>query len=111
MNARFKQPRIVSKPMTDAARGQSCTLRIPGVCNGNSETTVACHVRLPGFCGMGMKPSDLFIIDGCSACHATLDNRSLWEEAECGWDDVLRAMMETQTRRLAEGLIKMKGQK
>lgn len=60
---------------------------------------------------MSMKPDDLFIIDGCADCHAVLDNRSRWEEAACGWDDVLRALIETQRHRLHAGLITLKGSK
>ena len=35
-----------SKKLTDAARGQQCTLEIPGVCIGGTDTTVACHSPL-----------------------------------------------------------------
>lgn len=106
-SVRQKAPRVVSKAMTQAARGQSCTLRIPGVCNGDPETVVACHVRAPGFAGMAMKPDDLFIIDGCHACHSVLDSRDKWAEAQIGWDDVLRALMETQRRRMDAGIIEL----
>lgn len=97
--------RTSTAPMRQASRGQSCTLRIPGACMPGNETVVGCHVRLPGFAGMGLKPDDLFIIDACHGCHSVLDNRAKWESAACGWDDVLRAMMETQLRRKAAGLI------
>ncbi|HCN8935740.1 TPA: DUF1364 family protein, partial [Escherichia coli] len=39
-----------------AARGRECQVRIPGVCNGNSETSVLAHIRLAGLCGTGIKP-------------------------------------------------------
>lgn len=55
------------------ARGRECMIRIPGTCNGNSETVVGCHYRLPGLSGMGLKPHDLFIAWGCSACHSVVD--------------------------------------
>lgn len=29
-----------------AARGRECQVRIPGVCNGNPETTILAHIRL-----------------------------------------------------------------
>ena len=29
--------------LTKAARGRECQVRIPGVCNGNPETTVLAH--------------------------------------------------------------------
>lgn len=37
-----------------AARGRECQVRIPGVCNGNSETSVLAHIRLAGLCGIGL---------------------------------------------------------
>ncbi|EHP0911263.1 DUF1364 family protein, partial [Escherichia coli] len=37
-----------------AARGRECQVRIPGVCNGNSETSVLAHIRLAGLCGTGI---------------------------------------------------------
>ena len=45
--------------LTKAARGRECQVRIPGVCNGNPETTVLTHYRLAGTCGVGKKPHDL----------------------------------------------------
>ena len=42
-----------------AARGRECQVRIPGVCNGNPETSVLAHIRLTGLCGTGTKPPDL----------------------------------------------------
>lgn len=40
------------------ARGRGCQVRIPHVCNFNSETTVLAHYRLAGISGMGMKSPD-----------------------------------------------------
>lgn len=50
-----------------AARGRECQVRIPGVCNGNSETSVLAHIRLAGLCGTGIKPPDLIATIACSA--------------------------------------------
>ena len=64
--------------MTDlrkAARGQPCLIRVPGVCNGNPETTVLCHVRMIGISGYGLKAPDLIAALGCSSCHDFVDNR------------------------------------
>ena len=52
------------------ARNQPCTLRIPGVCNGNPETTVLAHGR---GAGMGTKVVDYIGVHACSACHSHLD--------------------------------------
>ena len=62
--------------ITKAARGRDCMVRIPGVCNGNPETTVLAHYRLAGTCGAGVKPNDLQGAWACSACHDQIDGRS-----------------------------------
>lgn len=63
-------------PIRKAARGQDCTLRIPGVCNWNPETTVLCHSPfLESGRGMGLKAPDEEACFGCSACHDVLDRR------------------------------------
>ncbi len=69
--------------MTDLrkeARGRPCQLRFSGVCNGNKETTVLCHLRRSGIAGMGEKVPDLVAIIGCSNCHRFLDNHDLTKE-------------------------------
>lgn len=63
-------------PMRRAARGEECTLRLPGVCNFDPETTVLCHSnRLADGKGMGLKAPDTAACFGCSACHDVLDGR------------------------------------
>ena len=75
-----KSERWTSKKWCDAAKGQECTMRLPGVCNGNTETTVFAH---EGGAGMGMKADDFNGCDCCSACHDVLDGRvkSGWSSA------------------------------
>lgn len=63
--------------LREAARGQRCMIRIPHICNFNPATTVLCHYRLAGTCGMGSKPPDLLGAWGCSACHDAVDSRNL----------------------------------
>ena len=58
-----------------AARGRECQVRIPGVCNGNPETSVLAHYRLAGTCGTGCKPDDTQGAIACSACHDLIDGR------------------------------------
>ena len=103
----LRAPASVSGAIRKSARGQPCTLRVPGVCTGDPETTVACHVQAPGMGVMGGKASDLHVIHACASCHAVLDHRDRWAEAEIGWDDVLRALIETQSRLMREGLIRL----
>ena len=63
-------------PIRKAASGQDCTLRIPGVCNFDPDTTVLCHSNnLADGKGMGLKAPDTEACFGCSACHDVLDGR------------------------------------
>ena len=50
-------------------------MRLPGVCNHNSETVVLAHYRLAGVSGMGMKSPDIFGAWACSACNDAIDRR------------------------------------
>jgi len=67
-----KDKRVVSTKIRKFAKGRACSIRIPGVCNGNPETTVWCHA--PGG-GMGAKQSDELGAFGCSSCHDAIDGR------------------------------------
>ena len=61
--------------LTASARGQLCEVRVPGVCNGNPETTVAAHYRMLPYCGTGIKPPDILTAYACSSCHDAIDGR------------------------------------
>ena len=63
-------------PARKEARGKPCMVRIPGVCNGDPETTILAHYRLAGYCGTGMKPIDALGAWACSACHDEVDRRT-----------------------------------
>lgn len=60
--------------LLDMARGRPCLLRVPDVCNGDRETTVACHSNL-GIHGKAgaRKADDQYTAWGCSSCHTWLD--------------------------------------
>lgn len=96
-----KQPRIISRALRSSAQMQTCTMRSDWCC-GDPTTVVLCHmpIRRFGFGGMGMKVPDVFAYYGCHTCHA--------HEADVGWDDLLRAMCETQMRMIAAGLIEIR---
>lgn len=103
-----KSPRLKCKAITDFARGQDCTLRLFGVCNGNPETTVFCH--LPGHLrGMAMKENDLHGAFGCSCCHDVIDRRVRVPEMTDAMmlDAMLRALSATQAILVREGLIRL----
>ena len=89
------------------ARGRGCTVRIPGVCNFNSETVVLAHIRVAGVSGMGLKAPDLLGAWACSACHDECDFRthksglSRDELRLALYDGMARTIMQLHT----EGLI------
>ena len=89
-----------------AARGRGCMIRLPGICNHNSETTVLAHVRLAGVSGMGIKADDLLGAWACSACHDAIDRRS---HTDLDRDAVRLAHLEGMVRTIAhlrkEGLV------
>ena len=58
------------------AKGRGCMVRLPGICNFNSETVVLAHIRVMGVSGMGLKSPDLLGAWACSACHDELDGRT-----------------------------------
>lgn len=97
-----------SSKIRRSAQGQDCTIRIPGVCNGNPETTVLCH--LPGG-GMGAKRHDIHGAYGCSSCHDAIDGRSTHYIGSVGDSearlDFLEGVMRTQEILLRDGLIKI----
>ena len=58
--------------ITKSARGEDCQIRIDGICNFNTETTVLCHLNGGG---AGMKHNDIHAAYGCSCCHDVIDGR------------------------------------
>jgi hypothetical protein len=62
--------------LREEARGRECQIRIPGICNGNRDTVVLCHIHKPSISGgMGLKAKDMLATHGCSACHDVIDYR------------------------------------
>ena len=79
-------------------------MRLPGVCCGDSSTTVLAHYRLSGLNGMGIKPPDLMGSWACHACHDAIDRRSHMElEREYVRLAHLEGVMRTQYALLREG--------
>lgn len=97
------------RKLTNAARGQECTLQIPGVCRGGTETTVACHSPLLED-RQGSKAPDFAIAFGCLACHAVLDRRAKFEHDYLVTDEQRfyfhRGMTRTLANLFERGIIK-----
>jgi hypothetical protein len=88
-----------------AARGETCTIRLQG-CNNNPETTVFAHAPSLDN-GMGLKQAkDFWGAFTCSACHDALDGRVRspveYGERLAAW---MRGIYETQKRLIEKGLI------
>ncbi|MEG7663767.1 DUF1364 domain-containing protein [Hafnia paralvei] len=89
------------------AQGRECQVRLPGICNGNSETVVLAHFRMAGLCGVGMKPNDLFGAWACSACHDEIDRRTRRTDASEAHMAHLEGVIRTQAALIAEGKLKL----
>ncbi len=76
------------------AKGKDCQLRLSGVCNFDSATTILAHVRRGGVAGVGQKPPDLCGIWACSNCHDAMDGRSGWKNLPSD-SDVLAGLNRT----------------
>lgn len=97
-------------PIRRAARGQDCTIELPGICNHNPETVVLCHSnQLKDGKGMGLKAPDERACFGCSACHDVLDGRRprpAWMTYEMLLGAFERAVMRTHEKLKQMGILK-----
>lgn len=99
-------PLVRSTKILRHAKGQPCTLRFPGICNGNPETTVACHIR-DRHKGMGQKASDYSVVFGCSDCHRYLDEHVCADADELleMTAHIVRGLQETWGVLIRDGII------
>lgn len=106
----FPKPiKIRSQALTESAKGQPCTLRLPNVCSHDNSTVVLCH--LPGSNkGTGTKENDIHAAFGCRACHDVIDgvNRKSGLSDAIILDACIRALSETQTIWYVCGLLAVK---
>ena len=59
------------------ARGETCKVCIPGICNMNPDTVVAAHSNKGRHGkGMGKKAHDWYVAHACSDCHDAIDGRT-----------------------------------
>lgn len=72
-----KTPNRVQQSIRDSARGEECTVRIPGVCTFDREKTIWSHAPLGAAGkGRGLKSLDLCGAYACTACDAVLDGQA-----------------------------------
>jgi hypothetical protein len=79
------------KSLLKLAQGEECLLQVPEICQGGTETIVACHSNLGSDGkGMGQKASDAATVWGCAACHKWLDQGPASQEEKAQvFDDAL----------------------
>jgi hypothetical protein len=96
--------REISK-LRKSAQGRECTVRIPGKCNFNPETTVLAHLNIGG---MGQKAPDIFGAFCCSSCHSAIDGHTTTKYTHEQLKLMhLEAVIRTQEIWLRAGLIAM----
>lgn len=86
-----------------SAKGEECTIRIPGAGNHDPSTTVLCHL---GGGGLALKHDDIHAAYGCYDCHLIVDGApSQWtrDEVKLMFYD---GMVRTQLILIEKGLIK-----
>lgn len=107
-------PKVRSDAMRNSCRDYPCALRIGtfiGIPCSGEDTTVGAHPPIFGK-GTSTKVTDLGLICGCHSCHDLLD----WERnpqgrvireryTEAFWVQVMKAILETQSRWLDDGII------
>lgn len=90
-----------SKAIRNSARGEDCTLRIAGVCQNRTDTTVLCHVQTEGGKMGGKEDDDSSAVYACAACHDAMDRRVRCHEFEENrWFYIARALVRTRRRRV-----------
>jgi hypothetical protein len=101
---------MVSQKLRDSARNQECTLRLPGICQGGTETTVLCHLPSHiGLKGMGMKVPDWWACFGCHDCHDGIDRRRQHGLGDLFEVYLLAAVQRTWLHWFEEGLLRVAG--
>lgn len=93
--------------ITQSAKGEQCTIRLPSVCNHNNETVVFCHINGVRYGhGIGIKVKDILGAYGCSNCHDIADGRVKSHLTE---DEITIAfyegVFETQLKLIEKGLL------
>lgn len=77
MPAKLSRQARTNDAIRDSANGEECHMRLPGACNGRTDTTVWSHYPgLDGDRGMGLKALDLCGCYTCSGCHDVIDGRA-----------------------------------
>ena len=96
------------KKITDSARGESCTVRLPGICNYDNNTVIFAHINGVRY-GHGIGIKTQLGAYACSSCHDVLDGRT--KRPDGMETDYLKlahyeGVMETMTLMINSGVLK-----
>jgi hypothetical protein len=101
--------RLKTTPIRQSARGETCTLRLPGVCRGGTQTVVWAHSnRSADGKGGGLKARDDAGAYACYWCHMVYDrqhHRPASMTLAFVETQFTRAMRESRRRLQAKGLL------
>jgi len=91
--------------ITRSAKGEACTVRLPGVCCHDNETTVFAHINGIRY-GHGVGQKTNFGAYACCNCHDVLDGR-VKHNFEYDYLKLchLEAVLETMIKLEKKGLI------
>ncbi len=93
--------------ITKSAKGEDCSVRLPTICSFDNDKTILAHIGT-SFSAPN-RAHDFHACYCCSDCHDVVDNRV---KSDFSSEDLLTAvtdaMMETQNKLIAKGLVIIK---
>jgi hypothetical protein len=92
------------KRIQESARGEDCTVRLPGICCFNPETTVFAHLNGVRF-GHGVGKKTRWGCYACHSCHLELDRRTTLLDKDVVKMAHYEAVIETLDKLVEKGLI------
>lgn len=92
------------KKIQASALGETCTVRLPGICNHNTETVVFAHLSGIRF-GHGIGKKTKWGAYACAACHDEVDRRTRITGIEFAKIAHLEGVIETLDRLVEKGLL------
>ena len=99
---------MTTKKIMASARGESCTIRLPGVCCHNPETVVFAHLNKVRF-GSGRGIKSKVGAYACHTCHNETDSRTqIIEDRKDVYIAHLEGVIETLLKLIDKGLVILK---
>ena len=110
---RMKSGRPKMTPARSNAKGQPCTLNLPGCYPGpDNEQVQLCHLRMFNGGGTGLKPHDSEGVFGCTSCHDLIDGRTPAHDQirPLFWEHIAWAIIKTLRIQREAGVLTYRGE-